>query len=715
MFILSIGAAIPVRAQPPGPGPKFWVDPTSIVWDTNSHSVGQQFTVELKCANMTAAFAPPGGTGLFGYQFTFSWNNAVLNLVNIHDTVPLPPGYFLALNSTAPGTMSFTANSMSTPVDVALATVRTVTLQVIAAPPHILGGSVSSVLHLSDVIFADQQTNVFTAVGIDGLFTFNFVPPPPPDIAAGSKTLSAPGTFDLPITISSYDAVYALTDVHMVLTYDSAIVTATGATAAAWGGIVTVDTSVLGQITIDVASVVPVGSSGIIVNVQMNGFFDPGPGNTVTCALGLTATFNSGTAFDAVTGGVYTLGVPSPAIKAIGINPPLAVVSDEGVVFTVDVLCYNITSVDKFFGAQYTFTYDPTKVQLVSVTEGPFFGLFPWTVPSTWFFVFPAADHFTVAQGLLGGGAEPPGYVFPFTHTPSSDIADGGVLAHVTFKSLSGIPGETVTSAFTISGVVFGDINALEIPVGIVHNGMYSLTLDKRYIDIFTQYPDPYGGQRRFFDSDAFTEQDLVCITAYVTYNGFPVANKLVNFEIHGPPNSVYNITLFYVAITNMTGYATVCFRIDWPADQAETIAFGTWTVEGSVSLDQVLVFDVLHFQVGWLINITKITTNEDAYRHGWHMTIDVYYTSISMQVRPAFFTVTMTDDANYGMGSLTFATTVGYGDGFIEVTCFQIPYWARSGVGTVHGDVFTANPSAPTYGRAYCPEYDQTFGILAL
>jgi hypothetical protein len=242
---------------------------------------------------------------------------------------------------------------------------------------------------------------------------------------------------------------------------------------------------------------------------------------------------------------------------------------------------------------------------------------------------------------------------------------------------------------------------------------MYSLTLPAYYIDIFTQYPYPFGGQGRFMDSDAFTEQDLVCLFVYVSYNGWPVANKLVNFEIHGPPNPIYNITLYFTGFTNSSGYAKVCFRIDWPSEHPEDVVFGWWTVYGSVSLDGVTIYDVLHFQVGWLINITKITTNEAAYRHGWHMTIDIYYTSISHQLRPAFFTATMTDDANYGMGSLTFATIVGYGDGMIEVTCFQIPYWARSGIGTVHGDVYTAAPSLG--GRAYCPEYLQTFGILAL
>ena len=703
MFILSIGAS---TYKPAYAATTFYAAPASIVWDTSSHSVGDTFHILFHIDNVV---------DMAGFQFDVLWNNAVLSTsaADCVKTQPFPGSPFEAAWTVdqATGKLNWVLASMAGSVAGSFM-ILDMKFTVIAAPPHAIGGTVGSAIDIANDILGDSSANNIVHTTTGSTFTFNYAVAAPPTITVGSKTINAPGTFDIPVTIASYDTVYAITAVHFVLTYNDAVLHATGAAAGTWGG--TVTTAIIaGQITVNVAGVVPVGSSGTIALIHFDGYFDPGPGASATSALHLlVANFNGATLFSSMTDGIYTIAVPSAAVKALGINPPLAAVSDEGVIFTVDVLCYNITSVDKFFGAQYTFTYNPTQVVLLSVTEGPFFAMFPWQSPPTWFFFYPGVGHFTVAQGLLGGGSEPLGYVYPHTTTPSYSIADGGVLAHVTFKSLSGIPGATVSSPFTLSEVIFGDVNALEIPVGLIHNGMYSLTLDARYIDIFTQYPDPYGGQRRFFDSDAFTEQDLVCLFVYVTYNGWPVANKLVNFEIHGPANPIYNITLYYTAFTNSSGYAKVCFRIDWPSENPEDVVFGTWTVYGSVSLDQVTVFDVLHFQVGWLVNITKITTNEDAYRHGWHMTIDIYYTSISHQLRNTFFTATMTDDSNYGLGSLTFATIVGYGDGMIEVTCFQIPLWARSGVGTVHGDVFTAPPALG--GRAYCPEYLKTFGILA-
>jgi len=698
MFLLSIGAAIPARAYP---DTNACIDPPAITWDTSGHVVGDTFHAYLKIGNFT---------NLAGYEYKIAWNRAVLTCIRVVDTIPLGPGPFIATNLTenaynaTHGRMWFVVTGMAGGQNVGAATLRDMTFQVIAGPPHILGGFVDSPITLYDTLFGDALANPIAHTAYSGYFLFNYVPPPPPSIQSGSKTMSALGTFFLPVSVVGADPVYAVTSVHFELHYNPALLNALSATAGPFlGGAIIGFVLAPGVITVDVSGAAGSGT-GVVAIILFDAIYGEA-GNILTCALDLqNSNFNLGSAFTAEIDGLYTIAIPSPALKAIGVEPLVYNALDEGEVFTLDVFVYNITSVDRLFGVQFTMSYDPALLELIAVTEGPFLSLFPWQIPPTYFFVYPHAGYFTVATGLIGGGSEPPGYIYPNGQ---------GSVARVTFKATVGIPGETVGCPLHLYDVIFGDVDALEIPVGIIHDGQYYLTMDKRYIDIFTQYPDPYGGQKRMHDADAYGPQHLVIMYAFVTYNRWPVQNKLVEFEIHGPVNPIYNIVLYRTAFTNSTGYATISFRIDWPCEYPETIAFGIWTVYGAVELDQIKVVDILHFEAGWLVKLIKITTNEDAYRHGWHMTIDVDYVSISHQIRPVFFTMTIYDDAGYGLGSLTFSTSVGYGPGTVEVTCFMIQKWARAGIGTVYADAYTAQPSQ--CGVPYCPEISKTFTILAL
>jgi len=394
------------------------------------------------------------------------------------------------------------------------------------------------------------------------------------------------------------------------------------------------------------------------------------------------------------------------SLPAIGVNPQIYNAVDESEVFTLDIFVYNITSEDRFFSARFNLSFDPSLLEVMSIGEGPFFGAFPRqpSPPYTYFYTYQNTGHFKVVTGLLGEGSEPPGYIYP---------NENGSITRVTFKTKTGIPGSTVSCILDLYDVAFSDVASLPIQVGLTHDGQYYLTLDKRYIDIFAQYPDPFGGQRRMHDADAYAPQADVCVYAYVTYNRWPVQNKPVEFEIHGPYNPIYNITLYRVAFTNSSGIAKITFKIDWPCEFPETIAFGIWTVTGSVDLDEIVVTDVLHFEVGWLVGITGITTDENEYAHSRHMIVTVNYTSISYQPRPVFLIVTMYDDAGYGLGAFTLSMNINCGPSFLKTTCFAIPKWACAGIGTVYADAYTA---APTMGGvAYCPEASKTFTILTM
>jgi hypothetical protein len=678
------------------------LSPTAVTWDTSSHAVNDQFTLQLIVTNVAS---------MYGYQYQINWDNAVVNLVSVHDTIPLPSGYFLADNTTTtPGQMTFTITSTSGSGVTGTFTLRSMVFKAVQAPPHTVGGHVTTTFTISNDILGAPDATAIPHTTTNSVFTFNFVAPAAPTITAGSITIAAPGTFTIPVTIASYDPIYALTSVHFNLIYDPALITATGASAGTWGGAVTFSIA-SGDITVDVTGVVPVGASGVIANIAFNAIFNPGAGNIATSALTLSgANFNSGTAFSAVHNGLYTIAIPSLAQKAIYVSPTPLVGTDEGETLVLKIAIANITSVDRLFGIQYTLTYDPSLLQVTGVAEGPFFGQFPYLAPpSTYFFVYPASDHFTVAQGLLGGGPEPSGYVYPFT--VNNLATDHDVVAYVTFVTQAGIPGATVSSPLTLSNVIFGNVNGEAIAVGLIHSGLYTLTEARQYIDVYTNYPAPYGGQLRFHDADAYAPQSLVTICVHLTYNRYPVMNKPVAIEIEGPRNSDYNITVYRTIFTDDNGTACFSFRIEWPSSGHVGDVLGVWTITAGADVDGVYVVDVLHFMVGWLVQVDKITLlPQDNFNHGWTVEALVDYHVISAQPIPAFFTVSFFDEVGNAMGSMVYSTMVaspgimqtGYGQ--IDFVGFVIPMFARAGVGIVYGNVYTADPTN-AHGVPYGPE----------
>jgi len=726
ILLLSMAAVFPIKVGA-YPGTCVYIDPPKVEKYTDTTAVGSTFKVYLKIGNFT---------DLFGYQYKIAWNKTVLNLVNIKDYIPA--GWvnpFVATNETnndfnlTDGQSWFVITKTTGPTFNGSMTIREMTFQIMSAPPAGLGNYLYSKIDIFKSIWGDSKATPIPHGLYDGEFYYYYVMPAKPTITVGTFTATFVGQeFDIPVTISGVDAVWKVADVRFNVTYNTtmldALSVAEGAFFSSFGTttftytITEGTTGYTGEVyarveltALNTPGVYPSGS-GILAKIHFNATYGE-VGKELTSDLILHDVtvedfFNVNIGYKALVNGWAKVAIPSPAKKAIGVEPPETTVVDEGIVFNIDVWVYNISSVDKLFGVQFDLYYDPTLLEFLAASPGPFLKLFPWKPPpnDVYFFVYPHSNYVRIATGLLDGGPVPPGYVFPY--------GDGSV-AVFTFKSVYGLPGSTLSCALDIQKPIFGSYPMGEkIPVELIHDGMYYITLDKRYIDAYTQYPYPYGGQKRLHDADAYAPQDLVIVHALVTYNRWPVQNKLVEFEIHGPTNDIYNIILYRTAFTDENGIATIDFRVDWPCEDPETIVFGTWTVYAAVDLDQIKVVDVIQFEVGWLIKITKITFNEAEYRHGWHMTVTLTYTSISEQLRPAVFTVTIYDDAGYGLGSMTMVVpSVMKGTFTVELTCFRIPKWARAGIATAYANAFTGYPTA--CGVPYCPEVPGTFTILPL
>jgi len=114
-----------------------------------------------------------------------------------------------------------------------------------------------------------------------------------------------------------------------------------------------------------------------------------------------------------------------------------------------------------------------------------------------------------------------------------------------------------------------------------------------RDIDVYTQYPAPHGGQGENMPSNPFRPKTMVFLYANVTYNSWPVAQKIVSFEIeHGEWNFILTGT------TNSSGMVGVRFTIPWPDINQEERVLGIWNVTATVNIADVVVEDKLWFYV---------------------------------------------------------------------------------------------------------------------
>ena len=188
-------------------------------------------------------------------------------------------------------------------------------------------------------------------------------------------------------------------------------------------------------------------------------------------------------------------------------------------------------------------------------------------------------------------------------------------------------------------------------------NGISISNAGASLIDIFTQ-KEPYSGVGINQSSDTFWPDEEVILYANVTYNLGPVSNKIVTYEVRGPPNPLYNVSLVRTANTNASGIATTSFRIPLPVEDPEIVVFGNWTVFGFVEIAEV-VSDFLTFKVGWIVEILKSTTvNQDhqpkiEFRKGTYVIADLILKNLAMASKNVTLIITSVDAEGFILGSV--------------------------------------------------------------
>jgi hypothetical protein len=329
---------------------------------------------------------------------------------------------------------------------------------------------------------------------------------------------------------------------------------------------------------------------------------------------------------------------------------------------------------------------------------------YPWfrnvaAPPYSWF--FSGIDTVPVPHVSVGGMvATDTGEWFIF---PKGD----GVLATIRFKVLA--QGYTnLTCTLGLFDIIMIDKTGRDIPYEPPVNGtvtVLALSLPGRQIDVYTQYPAPYGGQGPNNPSDMFWPQKLVILYANVTYNYWPQQNKLVSFEIIDNKNQTWDKK---TALTNADGIASVSFRMPWPCDDPESL-FGIWQVIATVDIACEVINDTLKFHYNYLVNIVKVTTDALEYDHGDTVTISIEVTSLAMQTYSVLVTAAIVDELGYTVGFAAKTITVG-GAQFCTPKKYKlsltitIPKFAAAGIATVHVNCFDKEPALG--GVALCPEY---------
>jgi hypothetical protein len=406
-------------------------------------------------------------------------------------------------------------------------------------------------------------------------------------------------------------------------------------------------------------------------------------------------------------------------------------------IFTVDVKIrgedgLGVSDFWDVAGFDITFVYDPALLSLVSVSEGNFLkqhGEATWgwidnsTAGKVWA-VFTKLEDTTPSSGIDTLITMQLQVIYETTTYPPPTCDLG--LVNTDLASWAH-PERSIEPWG-------GRITAVELPydpTGTLlwgHStvkGTYTapLKLIGPAIDVYTQYPEPYGGQGPNEHSDAFAPQMMVWLYAKVTYNDDRVTNKWVTFEAHNALGEKVTILGNY---SDPNGIATVNFRIpqtDLIPGGEDPAIFGWWYVIATTEIAEKTVNDTLTFQVGWLIKVVSVEPLYAPYlKYGEdQMQFRVTVETISEQIRHAIITVDPFDAENYPIGEAIwegdFHATRVVGDPhgtipgvYTNTLTMPIPTWCLVGTGTVRSVALTDFPR--NGGTAYCPVISENFGI---
>ena len=703
--------------------------PTLLVYppEYTASAVGEEFDIEIYVKDMVAEWE------LYTANLHLSYDPALLNVVSVTE------GPFMT-STGGTTTFDYTVDEVAGTVDI--------TIEYTEVPPAYPEpeGTLAIVRFVAEygeegVLLScplDLEAELYDVNGLpidisaihDGLYKI-YVPPPVPKpifrvIPDVYEAREIGEVFTVEIHIEQVLTHWNITDASIYMTYDPSLLSLVDVTegdffSQFFDTAFTVDTSTPGEIYISIENttewkldlegnlMIPEGegSFAFITFEAIAGELYP---TELSCPLDLHDAIVLG--FNEESGQFEDIGVPDlnlidglykiTCIPVLAVSPEVYEAKSVGEVFTINVVIRHLDERWQLWGAEFKLAYDTELLDVVDVEEGPFLASFGYRDPPTFKVISVDEEagivHVTVL--LIDGAPIPPDLVYPHT-----EVGEEGVIASITFIATKGEPAVEYSCPLDLYDVVLGDINGEPVPSEDPIDGLYKIFFIGRQIDVYTQYPSPYGGQGPNNPSDPFAPQDLVCLTAHVTYNEWPVEGKLVTFTFETPGYPMGMVT----AETDENGYATFCFRIPWPYDKESVL--GIWKVTASVDIAQETVTDTITFKVGYIVELKSVTTDKDSYAHGETVEITIEAENIASTTRRVVFSIQVFDELNVPVASLSVETFIDPGTHTYTFSVV-IPDWAYAGLATAVANAFTDWPEEG--GVAYCPSVSTQFHILA-
>jgi hypothetical protein len=317
------------------------------------------------------------------------------------------------------------------------------------------------------------------------------------------------------------------------------------------------------------------------------------------------------------------------------------------------------------------------------------------------------------------------------TATPSHLFATAGLYSVCLYVVAPGVPPYIDALYVNTSATVCKPVT-INLPSLI---GIDVYTEDYRWPG-YTAVSDGTGPE---INADAFMPQENIDLYAYVFYNGDPVQNKLVEFDIWGPDNPYGRFHYTRTAISGTSadppeGVAWIDFRVPWPCVNATERVFGVWCVTVKVALpdvkpgEETVYNDTVCFKVGWIVSIVDLWTVDnctdlgpkDTFKKCETIGVVVNATSLALGPRDAILAVAIYDDVGtcvaWGAYNFTVAGEAEWCTPQYTVICVELhaPKWAYAGPhAKVFANLYTDWPEA--CGIPWSPEASHSINLKAM
>jgi len=401
----------------------------------------------------------------------------------------------------------------------------------------------------------------------------------------------------------------------------------------------------------------------------------------------------------------YAAVTPTQFLSATSytIIPGAPVVGNPSAFFDIYVDINDLAFGSWVVGIEFKLAYNGTLIQYDGVAVDPYLAGFGsiYMVPVIQGVRGDGLDYLYTAVVLLPQISPPATWTNPISGTGHLLKFTFEVIHQEAFPWVATSPMDVYDDKF--ANILAEDVPHFKDPVdGLVTiNGF----VVGRNIDLYDQYPAPFGGQGPNMPSDMFWPQKQVELYAAVTYNLWPVQQKLVGFEVRDPHG---NVVAILTATTDANGIAHTFYRIPWPCDDPESL-FGVWTVTATVDIACVVVNDTMSFHFDYLVHWYKVTTDKDTYAHGETISVTVEFGSHAQQPHQVLITVDLLDELGYSIGIATTYLTV-QGTVYCQLKNYTVTLpiyinkWVVAGIGTLHVNAYSDWPTLG--GSPWAPEY---------